>query len=362
LKKKNPARGFSFVWRKSDQENPTAMLSGFSFLKLDNFIVYWFSVYMKKILLCFAVVAFSMPTVSFAQSSTSVQDLMQMVIKLQAQLTELQLQKNAINADEEVSEEWKFNYSKSNLKLGTGKEDVSYSEKDNVKRYLVQNNRLYEDGKWTKNTDADEYKMWNIFAKIAGDDFVDAYLARYATYRIADTGTLGFVRVLDAEEPSWGLAVNANASDFSNAKWTRDLVGVLIHEYAHVLTLNGDQINHKKKKEAFCKGNYLSNKGCAEKKSYLNNYVDRFWDEKDFSIKAPAREKYFKEHPDEFVTEYGLKSPEEDIAESFTQFILYEKPTGTKKKDLKVAFFYEYPEFVEMRTRIRGEIQQYFVK
>jgi len=292
---------------------------------------------------------------------------LKMLAALQAQVLALQAQLGKIKgevapAKDSEKEEWKFNYAKSNLKLGMGKDDFSYDEDDQIRRYLVRNNRLYENDKWTRNTDTDEYAMWNLFAKIAGGSFVDDYITRYATYRIADTGVLGFVQLIDDKEPAWGLAVNANAADFTNKKWTRDLVGVLIHEYAHVLTLNGTQVNHKRKQESVCRGNHLSNKGCTEKKSYLNNYVAEFWDAEDFSRKTPSKEKYFKEHPNEFVTEYGLKSPEEDIAESFTQFILYSKPTGTKEKDQKVAFFYNYPELVEIRTRIRGEVEEYFVK
>lgn len=291
------------------------------------------------------------PTSSEAQQSI-IASLYAQILALQAQLEELK--------EKESPKEWKFNYSKSDIKVGVGKEDDSSDEDDAIRRYLVQNNRLYENGQWTKNTNTDEYEMWNIFAKIAGDEFIDEYITRYATYRNADTGVLGFVRLLDDEEPAWGLAVNANAANFSSRKWTRDLVAVLVHEYTHVLTLNGDQVNHKRKHEVACRGNYLSNKGCTERKSYLNAYVAEFWDEEDFSRKTPSKEKYFKEHPDEFVTEYGIKNPEEDIAESFTQFILYEKPTGKKEKDLKVLFFYTFPELVEIRTYIRAEVKEYY--
>jgi len=316
---------------------------------------------MRSLLIGAVVFLLLCPAQTNAQTSTG---SVQMIAALQAQLEALRAQLSALNEgnkEEAAEEEWTFNYSKSSLKLGAGKEDETYAEKDSTKRFVVRNNRLYENGKWTDNRDTDEYRMWNVFAQIAGDSFVDAYITRYATYRIADTGVLGFVRLLDDKEPSWGLAVNANASNFSSNKWTRDLVAVLIHEYAHVLTLNGDQVNHKKKKQTVCEGNYLSNKGCAENKSYLNAYVAEFWGKEDFSRKTPAKKKYFTEHPNEFVTEYALKNPEEDIAESFTQFILDAKPTGDIKKDLKVLFFYDYPELVEMRTRIREEIGQYYV-
>jgi hypothetical protein len=312
-----------------------------------------------------ALVPLVLPVVlftSYAQTAdaASYDANLKVLANLQAQLRVLQSQLEKSQSTT-AEEEWKFNYSKTKLKLGLEKEDETYDEDDQVKRYLVQNSRLYENGKWTKNTDTDEYKIWNIFAEIAGDNFVDDYMTRYATYRNMDTSVLGFVELLDERASFWGLAVNANASDFSNAKWTRDLVGVLIHEYTHVLTLNASQVTHKKKKEGSCNGTYLSLKGCSKKHSYINAFVTEFWDEEDLNHKM-TNSSYYKEHKEDFVTKYAVKNPEEDIAESFTQFILYEKPTGSKEEDLKVAFFYEYPELVKMRTRIREAVKEYYVK
>jgi hypothetical protein len=306
-----------------------------------------------------AIVLLLFPGLSLAQT-TSLQELMQIVAKLQAQLAALQAQNSIATTKTEAVEEWKFNYSKANIKLGIEEEDVEYGDDDIINLFWVQNNRLYEDKKWTKDRNTDDYKIWNIFAGIAGDDFVDKYIVRYATYRFEDTGVLGFVQP-NNDGDIWGLAINAKAVNFDSAKWKRDLVSVLLHEYVHIFTLNEKQVNHKKTNKDFCTVTYFGNQGCSEKKSYINAFAQKFWTEKDLAYSG-SYTKYYEKHPDDFITKYAAKSAEEDIAESFTQFILYEKPTGTKKKDLKVAFFYDYPEFIEMRTRIRGEIKQYFVK
>jgi len=44
--------------------------------------------------------------------------------------------------------------------------------------------------------------------------------------------------------------------------------------------------------------------------------------------------------------------PAEDIAESFTYFVFTPKPTGNSIKEQKIAFFYEYPELVKLRSDI----------
>lgn len=306
-----------------------------------------------------------LPAITFAQTNSQLQGeaLQQLIATLKARILFLQSQLAeqsgvVVEAKDTVPAEWRFNYSKANVKLGIGKDEVEYDEEDVVNIFLVRNGRLYEDDKWTKNTDSEDYRIWNIFNNIVGEDFVDEYIYRYATYRFSDTGVLGFVQLLGDKEPAWGLAINAQASNFSSKKWTKDLVSVLIHEYAHILTLNADQINFRIKKQYSC-NNYVSVEGCARSNSYLNAFVDNFWEAEDLKHSS-SYASYYKEHPDDFITEYAAKRPEEDMAESFTQFVLYSKPTGDTKKDQKILFFYDYPELVKIRTHIRNEVKQYY--
>ena len=67
-----------------------------------------------------------------------------------------------------------------------------------------------------------------------------------------------------------------------------------------------------------------------------------------------AIHKFYAEYPDQFISEYAATNPVEDIAESWTEFVMRPKPIGTSIADKKVLFFYEYPELVQ----IRGEILQ----
>jgi hypothetical protein len=60
------------------------------------------------------------------------------------------------------------------------------------------------------------------------------------------------------------------------------------------------------------------------------------------------------------VTEYAASNPSEDLAESFTAFVLQEKPTkstvGFIHSDQKILFFYDFPELVEIRDFIRSNL------
>jgi hypothetical protein len=61
-------------------------------------------------------------------------------------------------------------------------------------------------------------------------------------------------------------------------------------------------------------------------------------------------------YQDQFVTDYAPTSPVEDIAESWTFFVLSPKPELNSIANEKILFFYEYPELVELRTQILKQI------
>ena len=68
---------------------------------------------------------------------------------------------------------------------------------------------------------------------------------------------------------------------------------------------------------------------------------------------------FYAKYPDQFVSEYAATNPVEDIAESWTEFVMRPKPTGTSIADQKVQFFYEYPELVETRRQILQGVCKY---
>jgi hypothetical protein len=62
--------------------------------------------------------------------------------------------------------------------------------------------------------------------------------------------------------------------------------------------------------------------------------------------------KFYEKYQDQFVSDYAAANPGEDIAESWTYFILAPKPHGSTIAEQKILFFYEYPELVDLRQQI----------
>lgn len=153
-----------------------------------------------------------------------------------------------------------------------------------------------------------------------------------------------------------------------------EVMKTLIHETAHVLTIGHKQVPvDRKYLEAFdeekdissyrnkCKTVFLKN-GCARKTSYINQFYNEFWKpieqewtEKKIEESEEAQIEFYKEKHDDFVSLYGTTNVTEDIADTFTAFILQDSKKvkeGTELKYKKIAFFYQFPELVKMRAEV----------
>jgi hypothetical protein len=203
-------------------------------------------------------------------------------------------------------------------------------------------------------------------------------VAQYNTFTDGYSNTLAAVEQTKVNPSQWILEI-----DIADLEDKDSLLFTMIHEYAHILTLNASQVTPDQEivddptnldlqasKAAACP-NYFTGTGCSYADSYIHTFYNRFWldinDEwqkidglqygtEDFTPYYDALFKFYKSHQDQFVDDYSTTHPDEDIAESFAYFVFSPKPTGNTVKDLKVAFFYEYPELVELRANILGSV------
>lgn len=302
--------------------------------------------------------------------------LLAIIADLQKQLLVLQQAGGEVD-QKEIDLEWSFDRNNFNGHTDKDELDKKYSESDIVNLFLVRNDRLYEDYKYSKSIDSEDRKTWDFFKLIAGDEFIEKYIKHYATYRLEEESVLAFVVPYDTkEEPKWNIAVNLNQTDFNDKEVIKDLLVVLVHEYGHILTLNQDQM-HIGVNESGCETHrsgeffYFESREdgyCAQKNSYFEAFGLKFWDEQliEEAFEAYYDEKtedLYEENKDLFVTSYAASNPAEDITESFTEFILTSKPkTSEAVNDQKILFFYDYPELVTLRTNIRNKLEEYFVE
>jgi hypothetical protein len=129
------------------------------------------------------------------------------------------------------------------------------------------------------------------------------------------------------------------------------LTQALVHEFGHFITLNPSQQVPVPPGEK-CEQEKLFE--CPAPDSYLNLFFEAFWppvygEWVNTWGDAERNYRFYLKHSDQFVTDYAASQPIEDIAESWTAFIIHPKPTSGSIADQKVLFFYQFPELVDLR-------------
>jgi hypothetical protein len=214
-----------------------------------------------------------------------------------------------------------------------------------------------------------QQRIWNYFAAIIPPD-QRKFLSAFIVFTDGKENLLASVSQSDNSPDEWVLSV-----DIMDAVNPRDLTYTLVHEYGHLLTLNLSQVapsqlifdhpdsDYIYEQEAKACKTYFSGEGCSNSDSYVNEFFVHFWpkiysewsdierieNEDDYYL---ALEKFYEKYKNQFVTDYAPTGPAEDIAESFSFFILQPKPTGDTIADQKVLFFYDFPELMRLRTQM----------
>jgi len=195
------------------------------------------------------------------------------------------------------------------------------------------------------------------------------WIAQFSVFTDGVSNSLGAVEQMDNPH-DWTLEM-----DLEDAKHFPTLSTTLIHELAHLLTLNdsqvttdfnvfnnpGDQDTYDQ--EAATCPTYFMFEGCSNPDSYLGRFFATFWPdiydeweainaETDEDILQEQLDLFYQKYSDQFVSGYAATSPEEDIAESFMYFVFRAKPGGTNIAEQKYLFFYDYPEMVSLREQL----------
>ena len=195
--------------------------------------------------------------------------------------------------------------------------------------------------------------VWETFTRVATVDFAAEVMTQYRVGDSAESDTLAYVYQED-DPDYWVLATNLATSED-----TEQLIATLIHEYAHILTLDTTQLEPG---ASSCPTLELD-EGCLYEDSVLQAFTKRFWSSyEDAPVSANADSdvayEFYLEHEDDFVSDYAATNVVEDVAESFMTFVLEEEPSSDTVVAQKLLFFWDYPEFVAIRERIRGEFAE----
>lgn len=205
--------------------------------------------------------------------------------------------------------------------------------------------------------------IWEKFAELIPVQNRSRFV-EFAVFDDSEDSTLAYVVEMDDELETWMMAINlAGLLDESNQFIDElDFEHTLIHEFAHVMTLNADEVNSSISEDA-CYPEFFTGEGCAKENSFINVFFKKFWTNKMLAVVRDdpdyGGETLYEKNPDHFVTDYAATNPGEDIAESFTYFVMKPKPSDCQMnvQSEKICLFYDYPSLVKLRRDIRMAIE-----
>jgi len=224
-----------------------------------------------------------------------------------------------------------------------------------------------------QNDFATHQQVWEYFSALIPADQRET-VAVFSIVTDGRGGNLAAVSQIQANANRWDLQVDI--ADLGN---TYDLTFTLLHEFGHLLTLGPDQVppsdavfNNPENNDIYLQEvsacpNYFPGEGCANPDSYINAFYSQFWTdihdewneinlEEDEDSRNEKLDSFYLKYQDRFVTGYAATSPEEDIAESWSFFVLGPEPSGDTIADEKILFFHQYPELVELRANILSNL------
>lgn len=213
-------------------------------------------------------------------------------------------------------------------------------------------------------------KYWKFLENLLPSEKLNKYVYSLRLFTDGPQEELGGISPLNNLNSKWEIDIDTLDFSFHNKNkpYITDYLHTTIHEFGHLLTLNSEQIELTEDDYQNNKKGYLTTEGYAKNNSYLAKFVDRFWHtqllkewDKIDKIKNEDRKiknlyTFYLKNEDHFLSDYAAESPEEDIAESWTFFVLNEKPILKKIMHQKALFFYKFPELITYRQNIRDKI------
>ncbi|MBO3698447.1 hypothetical protein [Roseivirga sp. E12] len=232
-----------------------------------------------------------------------------------------------------------------------------------VARYSVSGNTLslIESGPAASGfyNQTRQNEFWNFFTNLIPSD-ARQVMKELELFADPDDGTAAYVSPINDNDLSlWIMGHNLDFIwDDNNQFVPGESAYTSIHEIAHLLTLDNNQVNVG---NSGC-SSFHTGEGCSNTDSYINQFYNQFWadiygelqsiDQQDFG----ALFAFYNKYQDRFVTEYAATNPGEDIAESFATYVLADAPSEKDIVNRKMSFFDGFPELVNLKARIKGNI------
>ncbi len=223
-----------------------------------------------------------------------------------------------------------------------------FDESDEMEYFAITDGQLPNTDAESKNEKAES--LWLVVSTLVPEKYRNKIIS-FDVYSRPRSDTIAYVEPTADSLRTWKMRVNTAQvydSESESISDTHGLFSTLVHELAHIITLDDTQIQSWGDNETCPVSVFELQEGCAKDGSYVQGFVDQFWGD-------PYGEAQYVEG--DFISEYAATNPGEDIAESFAYFVLRDRNlNAATAAELKLDYFYQYPELVQLRKHMRGRI------
>jgi hypothetical protein len=188
-------------------------------------------------------------------------------------------------------------------------------------------------------------------------DAYDDYFIDLVVYNDRESPFEGFVETVPPyRADTWRLGLNSLIFDF--AVTAHETTELFIHEFSHIVSYEVIP-GRLEPANSTCHALY-DDFGCPPANSFLADFTEEFWPERalDALLTVGTGETLWsqRDSKEQFVSEYASSHPAEDFAESFTVFVLADRPTGARVFEQKVEYFYQFEKLIDLRNAIRDQL------
>jgi hypothetical protein len=194
-------------------------------------------------------------------------------------------------------------------------------------------------------------EVWELTTDILPKEM----FANFKYFKVAGDGEYGvmaYVTKLDSEGKIWCMAVDpADIYDDGIFPYT------VVHEMAHYITLNETQVDYDN--DEFYPIDRYDDWFCvANEDSYIQAFYDSFWRDTMIDWYTNQENPYFYfRHKSQFVSGYASTDCAEDMAESFSAYVLMDNALTPEAQE-KLDFFDSYPEFRSIKNDILNNVKE----
>lgn len=187
-----------------------------------------------------------------------------------------------------------------------------------------------------------DQEIFSFLKDVWGEEFVRG---KVEEVRIFKDEVFNLSAYVEKRSDRKKFVVGINQASFNLEKngYKKIFAGLLLHEYAHIILEN--------------------------KTDFSEKFIKLFWSNADNVHAQKIRtltgrdlnltlEKYFSQNKSRFVSPYATLSADEDLAETFKEFIFNEADNITSIKNTKIKYFFEDVEMRKVRVELRERLKK----